>query len=222
MVRLCQVAPGKISVVYPAYDSGLYRAEHSEEKVAEVVIRLRIAVDYVLAIGTIHPRKNYALLMEAFAKLISLPRYRKMHLVIVGGKGWLYEKILAKARSLGLARSVRFLDYVPARDMPVLVSGARLLAFPSLHEGFGIPILEAQACGTPVVCSMTSSLPEAAGDGAVFVDPLDSDALCAAMERVMEDQALRGKLVRNGFENIKRFSWETSARQVLQIVRELE
>ena len=212
MPRFFRVAPEKISVVYPAYDAQLYQPIRDAAAIEKVKAKYRIGGDYILTIGTIHPRKNYARLVEAFARL----EIRDLRLIIVGKRGWLYNSIFGRVQSLNLKSPISFLDYVPASDMPALISGARLLAFPSLHEGFGLPILEAHACGTPVVCSMTSSLPEAAGDAALFFDPLDVDAIAGAMQRALTDEALRAKLIARGFDNLKRFSWEVSARQVLR------
>ena len=213
LVKYTRVAPGKITVVYPAYDAGLY-CPAREGLDMHLPPSFRIGSDYILAIGTIQPRKNYARLIEAFGRLTS----RNLRLIIVGKRGWLYDSILACSQELGLEGRVQFLDYVPTIEIPALIRGARLLAFPSLHEGFGLPILEAQACGTPVVCSMTSSMPEVAGDAALFVDPLDVDAIAGAIERALSDRALCDKLIAHGFENVKRFSWEKSARQILSIV----
>jgi glycosyltransferase involved in cell wall biosynthesis len=217
IVQLCHVAPEKISVIYPAFDARIYQRIRDVDKIKSTCEKYRIGNDYVLAIGTVHPRKNYARLIEAFGKLES----RDLRLVIVGKKGWLYQPILDRIQSLNLQSQISFLDYVPASDMSALIGGARLLAFPSLHEGFGLPVLEAQACGTPVVTSMTSSLPEAAGDAALLVDPLDVDAIAGAMQRLLTDETLRAKLVARGFDNIKRFSWEVSARQVLNIIESM-
>lgn len=217
LVQFCRIPSEKISVVYPAYDARAYRPIRDSERLQETRDRFRIGRDYVLAIGTIHPRKNYGRLIEAFSQLSI-----DCDLIIVGKKGWLAADVFERVKSLGLDSRVRFLDYVPASEMPALVSGARLFVFPSLHEGFGLPILEAQACGTPVVCSMTSSLPEAAGDGALFIDPCDVNALAAAMERVLKDSALRSKIIANGFRNLERFSWEKSAGEVLRVIQSLE
>ncbi len=217
LVELCRVAPEKISVVYPAYDAQLYQPVRDADAIERVQARYRVGKDYVLTIGTLHPRKNYTRLIEAFGKL----QIANCELVIVGKRGWLYDSIFARAQSLHLQSRISFLDYVPASDLPALISGARLLAFPSLHEGFGLPVLEAQACGTPVVCSMVSSLPEAAGDAALFFDPLDVDAIAGAMRRALTDDALRAKLIARGFDNVKRFSWESSARAALEIIRKI-
>ncbi|MBI4789531.1 MAG: glycosyltransferase family 4 protein [Chloroflexi bacterium] len=217
LVQLCGIAPDKITVVYPAFDARVYQPVRDPARLEATRAHFRIGGDYILTIGTIHPRKNYARLIEAVGRLGN----SNLGLVIVGKRGWLYEEIFTQVKRLNLQSLVSFLDYVPAEDMPALISGARMFAFPSLHEGFGLPVLEAQACGVPVVTSMTSSLPEAAGDGALFVDPCDVDALAAAMQRLLGDEVLRAKLVANGFRNLQRFSWEKSARQVLGVIHGL-
>jgi glycosyltransferase involved in cell wall biosynthesis len=211
LVRLVHVPPEKITVVYPAYDAQLYQPIRDTAGVGKVKAKYRIGIDYILTIGTIHPRKNYARLVEAFEQLA----IRDLGLVIAGKRGWLCDSLFKRVQSSNLQSQISILDYVPASDLPALICGARVFAFPSLHEGFGLPILEAQACGTPVVCSMTSSLPEAAGDAALFFDPLDVDAVAGAIQRALTDDPLRARLSARGFDNVRRFSWEVSARQVL-------
>ena len=122
---------------------------------------------------------------------------------------------------MGLEGRVLFPGYIPEEDKAPLLSGALAFVFPSLYEGFGLPVLEAQACGCPVVCSNTSSLPEVAGEGALLVDPTDTEALAAAMARLAGDPALRASLVERGFANLKRFSWERCARTVLGVFERL-
>ncbi len=210
LVKFLRIAPAKISVVYPAYDAQFYQPIRDNTLIQRTKTRYGIAGDYILTIGTIHPRKNYARLIQAMKSL------RNLKLVIVGKRGWLYDSIFKQADSLNVPLS--FLDYVPAADLPALLSGARLFTFPSLHEGFGLPILEAQACGVPVVCSNSSSLPEAAGEAAIFFDPLSVDAMADAIQRGLSDERLRAEMVSRGFENVKRFSWEQSARQVYDVL----
>lgn len=206
------IAREKISVVYPAYDAQLYNPLPDPAVNEEVRSRLRVGRDYIISVGTIHPRKNYARLLEAFQKL----GIDDCQLLIVGKKGWMYQEILANVERFG--NQVKLLDYVPLQDMPVLISGAKLFVFPSLYEGFGLPVLEAQACGVPVVCSNSSSLPEAAGEGAIFFDPLDIGAMKDAIQLGLNDAAVRTRLIELGRENVKRFGWEKSARAALDAI----
>jgi len=139
-------------------------------------------------------------------------------LVLAGKTGWLAEPIFRRVEELGLGDAVRFLGYVDDADLPALLSGAACFAFPSLYEGFGFPVLEAQACGTPVVASNVSSIPEVAGDGALFVDPHDTEALAGALARVLSDETLRAELIKRGFANVQRFSWRRCAEQMLAVL----
>jgi glycosyltransferase involved in cell wall biosynthesis len=216
LVKFSRVAPDKITVVYPAYDSHLYQPVQDQVMIQKTKDRYGVAGNYVLAIGTVHPRKNYARLIRAMARLEEVERSKDWRLVIVGKRGWLHHSILKEAESLN--HPISFLDYVPAPDLAALLSGARLFVFPSLHEGFGLPILEAQACGTPVVCSKSSSLPEAAGNAAIFFDPLEVEGMTDAIRSGLRDERLRAEMVSRGFENVKRFSWESSGRQVHDII----
>jgi glycosyltransferase involved in cell wall biosynthesis len=140
-----------------------------------------------------------------------------LHLVIAGGKGWLYEPILAAADASPLRERVHFAGFVADADLPGLYSLAELFVFPSHYEGFGIPVLEAMACGTPVVCADNSSLPEVAGDAALLVNATDIDGLAGAMNQVLNEPALRARLVERGFRQAARFSWEDAARRLLEV-----
>jgi glycosyltransferase involved in cell wall biosynthesis len=209
-------APDKITVVYPGYDNTAFRPVRDEEAIKAVKTKYNIAGDYILFVGTLQPRKNLTRLIEAFSN----PQYpiSNIQLLISGKKGWLYEAIFQRVEELELAGRVVFTGYVPEAELPALLSGARLFILPSLYEGFGLPVLEAMACGTPVVCSNVSSLPEVAGDAAVLVDPLDVEGLAAAMERVLGDEELRAELIERGFEQARKFSWEKCARETLDVL----
>ena len=141
-----------------------------------------------------------------------------MQLVLAGKKGWLYDDLFAQVDAAGLRERVLFPGYVEDADLAALLSGAIAFVFPSLYEGFGMPVLEAQACGVAVMTGKNSSLPEVAGDAALLVDPLDVDAIAAAMQRLVDDDELRQELTRRGFENVKRFSWEKCARETLAVL----
>jgi glycosyltransferase involved in cell wall biosynthesis len=143
-----------------------------------------------------------------------------VQLVLAGKRGWLYTDLFAQVERLGLANRVLFPGYIADADLPALLSGALGFVFPSLYEGFGIPVLEAGACGVPVITSNTSSLPEVAGDAALLVDPHDVDAIAEAMHRLVTDEALRTELARRGLENVQRFSWEKCARETLAVLLE--
>lgn len=210
------VDPAKITVVYPGYDSAAFRPVRGAAAIEAVKTRYGIGSEYILFVGTLQPRKNLTRLIEAYSSLAT----RQLKLVIAGKRGWLYEGIFRQVEELGLERQVVLTGYVTEEDLPTLLSGARLFVLPSLYEGFGLPVLEALACGTPVVCSNASSLPEVVGDAAILVDPLDVEELAAAMERILGNEALQAELIERGLEQARRFSWERCARKTLAVLEE--
>ncbi len=216
-VRHYGIPEEKITVIYEGVSPRFRPAD--PETVRAVRAKYGLPERFILYVGTIEPRKNLTALLEAYAALLSRNTRYAARLVIVGKKGWLYEGFFRRLRELGLEERVHFTGYVPDEDLPALYSAATLFVFPSLYEGFGLPVLEAMACGTPVVCSGTSSLPEVAGDAALLVDPTDIPALAAAMERALTDEALRASLRARGLERARRFTWEEAARQTITIYR---
>jgi glycosyltransferase involved in cell wall biosynthesis len=186
--------------------------------IAAVKARYGIAENgrYLLYLGTLQPRKNLTRLVEAFACLQAPTA--NLQLVLAGKKGWLYDDLFARVASLGLGGRVVFPGYIADGDKAALISGAAALVYPSLYEGFGLPVLEAMACGTPVLTSNGSSLPEVAGDAALLVDPLDVEAIAAGMSRLMEDADLRCSLVARGYVQASKFSWARAAQQVLEVL----
>lgn len=169
----------------------------------------------VLCVGTLEPRKNLPALIGAFKDLVD--RDLNYSLVIVGRKGWQYAEIFQTLEYSGIRDRVIFLDYVPQTDLPFLYNAADLFVYPSLYEGFGLPVLEAMACGVPVITSNTSSMPEIAGDAGLLVDPHNTDEWADAMHRVLTDRALHAKLAQRGLERSKLFSWERTARETLAV-----
>lgn len=165
---------------------------------------------YALFVGTQQPRKNLARLLEAWARLGG-----DAVLLIAGKRGWGGQDLHARASTLGIAGRVRFLGFIDEAHKARLMRGARAVIVPSLYEGFGLPVLEAQSAGVPVACSSTSALPEAAGEGALQFDPQDTGDMAAAIRRVMGDEALRARLIEAGRRNLMRFDWARSARAVL-------
>jgi glycosyltransferase involved in cell wall biosynthesis len=164
---------------------------------------------YVLFVGTIEPRKNLTRLLHAFEALHADGLCDA--LVIVGKRGWLYGDFFAELERSSVRDAVLYPGYVPDESLPAIYAGARILAFPSLYEGFGLPALEAMACGTPVACSGTSALPEVVGDAALTFDPTSQDAIIEALRQLLRDADLRGELVQRGFERAARFSWDRVA-----------
>ena len=183
---------------------------------AEVLARYRLPSRYVLAVGTLEPRKNLTTLLQAFARLRRGDGIDPaLRLVLVGARGWLDEPIYETVRSLGLDGMVHFAGFVDDDDLPAVYSGAALFVFASLYEGFGLPLLEAMACGVPVVTSNVSAMPEVAGDAAVLVDPRDADGLAGAIARLLRDDALRDRLRAAGLARARQFPWEATARRTL-------
>jgi glycosyltransferase involved in cell wall biosynthesis len=172
---------------------------------------------YVCYVGVLEPRKNLPLLVQAYG---ALPRgLQDMPLVIAGKQGWMYQEILERVTALGLRDRVIFTGYVPQDHLPALYNGARVVVYPSVYEGFGLPVLEAMQCGAPVVTTRSSSLPEVAGDGALLVDPRDEAGLTAALATLMTDDALAADLSRRALRQAGRFSWERCARETLAVYR---
>ncbi len=215
LVKLYNTPPEKVTVAYPGYDETLSPVR-DPAALAAVRTRYDIPGDYFLYLGTLQPRKNLARLIQAYSRLPT-----QASLVLAGKRGWLSDDLVPLVRRLGLEGRVLFTGYIPIEDRAPLLSGALAFVFPSLYEGFGLPILEAQACGCPVICSSTSSLPEVAGDSALQVPPDDVHALADAMARLEGDPELRRDLIERGFANIRRFSWERCARTVLRVIENL-
>ncbi|MEK7570706.1 MAG: glycosyltransferase family 1 protein [Patescibacteria group bacterium] len=184
----------------------------------ELKAKYGISDNFVLFVGTLQPRKNIARLIEAFAKV---PKKDDLQLVIVGKKGWLYEDILAAPQKYGVEKEVKFLHFVPDDELNILYAHARCYVLPSLYEGFGLPVLEAMSHNCPVITSNVSSMPEAGGDAALYVDPKDVDDIAKKIEKLVTDNALRKTLIEKGREQIKKFSWEKTARQTLFVLEEV-
>lgn len=213
------VPPEKITTAYPGLDP---RFTPDRDEVAIEALRLKYGIQRpsILAVSTIEPRKNYERLIAAFAQATHEPDGPQM-LVIAGRKGWLYDGVFEAVEKHQLGERVKFLDYISDDELPLLYKAADVLAMPSLSEGFGIPVAEAMASGTPVVCSTGGSLPEIAGDAALTVDPYDIDDLAAALLRLTRDIALRDTLVTRGLARTKAFSWDLSARAHLDVYHSL-
>jgi glycosyltransferase involved in cell wall biosynthesis len=173
------------------------------------------AGEFILFVGMLEPRKNIVTLLRAYKTM--LQKGLKLLLVIAGRKGWMYDDIYKTVKELSLENQVVFTGYVDDIDLPFIYNGATCFVYPSLYEGFGIPVLEAMACGVPVITSNVSSMPEIAGDAALLVDPIDADGLCTAMCKLIEDNVLRHTLGEKGIARARDFSWEKMARETVTV-----
>lgn len=215
MMEFWNIPSEKIQVVPCACSAALAPAR-SPEQIERVRRKYSLPERFVLFVGNSNPRKNLKRLIQAFDRAKreeNLP----LQLVIAGEQGWKFDRNQA-VEGIHNREDVRFIGFVPDEDMPTLYSAASLFAFPTLYEGFGIPVLEAQACGVPVLISRCSSLPEVGGDGALYVDPYDVESISEGIQTILTDPELAGELVRKGLENVRRFSWERSARRLHEII----
>lgn len=178
-----------------------------------------ISQKYILFVGTLQPRKNIERLVEAFSLLKNADK--NLQLVVVGKKGWLYEPILAAPEKYGVRDRVKFLEFVENDDLPSLYQHALFFVLPSLYEGFGLPVVEAMKYGCPVITSNVSSLPEAGGDAALYVNPESVTEITQAMEKLLDNPKLRQQMVKKGYEHIKQFSWEKAASKTLEVLEEI-
>ncbi len=209
--------PDRITPIHEAADPR-FRPQ-PPEKVAVVGARYRLPHRYLLFVGTIEPRKNLTRLLEAFELLHA--EGLTDGLVIVGKAGWLYEGFFTRLERSPARHAVLLTGYVPDDDLPAVYAGAQALVLPSLYEGFGLPVLEAMACGTPVACSRLSSLPEIGGDAALYFDPKETDDIFTALRSLLTDAELQADLRRRGIEQAGRFSWERTARETARVYRQV-
>lgn len=222
LIELYQTPPAKITVVYQGIDPTFAPAATADvQRVREKYTLCRpdgAARPYLLMVGTLEPRKNHVTAMRALARLkaAGLPHC----LLIAGGEGWLFAPSQAQVAALGLVDDVHFTGYVPAADLPALYSGAAAVLQPTLYEGFGFPVLEAMACGAPVVCSNSSSLPEAAGAAALLITPTDDEALAAAIQRLIVEPGLAEALRTQGTQRAATFRWERCAAETAAVYRQ--
>jgi glycosyltransferase involved in cell wall biosynthesis len=207
------VSEDRITVVYESWDRGIFHKPAVGEVIG-VRKKYKLDRDYLLFVGTIQPRKNLERLIEAFSKA----RVSE-DLILAGKPGWMDEPIYMAAKKSGVGGRVKFLNHVPDIDLPALYGGSTALVFPSLHEGFGIPVLEAMACETVVLTSSTTSLPEVGGDAALYVDPEDAQSIAEGIEEIVSNTKLRDLLLSKGKLQVQKFSWEKAANETLGVLR---
>jgi glycosyltransferase involved in cell wall biosynthesis len=215
LVKLNGIPAEKVDVVHSGIDNQL-RPVENRQVIETIRERLKLHGPYVLHVGRVQARKNLARLVEAFAKVRDAAP--NLSLVLVGRDVGGHSDVMKQITKLKLEDRVVLPGYVPDEDLAALYSGALVYAFPSLYEGFGFPALEAMACGTPVVCANTSSLPELVGDAALTVAPTDTQALAEAIQRLISDEGLRKALIARGLERAKQFTWESASKATLEVL----
>jgi glycosyltransferase involved in cell wall biosynthesis len=213
IVRLMGCPPQKIHVVYNGYNKQVYNTTPEKEK--HIQKKYHVS-DYILAVGPTYPHKNFELLITAYGNIDSTTR-RKHPLLIAGGMKPYVNKLKEFVKTAGLEDQVHFTGYIPADLMPSLYKEALFLVFPSLYEGFGFPLLEAMACGCPVTCSNTSSIPEVCGNAAIYFNPDNKAELTRAMNEMIKKPEIRNDLRRKGLAQSSLFSWESSAEKLKRI-----
>jgi len=212
IIRYLRADPAKIEVVYPAVDP-FFQSPADPEQIASTRSRFGIDRDYILCVGIYKPRKNHAGLLRAFQLLLKCGT--QPHLVIAGPMAEGEPILRALAQELGIAQHVIFTGFIHDAGLRALYSGSRVCVCPSVYEGFGFTVLEAMACGTPVVCSSATSLPEVAGKAALYFDPHKPEEMVVQLHSAFSDEAVRASLIANGCSNLLRFNWAEPARQTL-------
>lgn len=218
IISLYKTPAEKVTVVYPGFDRDIYHSKIPKTKQLQIRKKYGIAGKYLLYVGTLQPRKNLSKLIEAFRKL----KNKQVKLVIGGKKGWLYDQIFEQVKEQKLENRIIFLGFVPGEDLPGLIKGSQAYVLPSLYEGFGMPPVEAQAVGIPVVVSRVSSLPEVVGASGIYIeDPHSVDSIKEALEKVLSlRKNEREAIIEVGKENTKRFDWNLSAAKVIEILKQ--
>lgn len=216
VVNQLRISPERI-VVIPWGCDERFQPSGNLERFAVVQRKYRLPTRYLLFVGTLEPRKNLTTLLKAYAILRAERQAKDLKLVVVGRKGWLYDEVFETVKALALHEYVLFTDFVDDEDLPDLYRGAFLLVFPSLYEGFGLPILEAMASGVPVIASNTSSMPEVAGDAALLIDPRKPAAIAEGMAQLLADEQFRKTLTQRGLARARCFTWESAAQKTLAL-----
>jgi glycosyltransferase involved in cell wall biosynthesis len=218
-IKYLKIPENRIKVIYLAADKIYQPINNKHEIEEEIYKKYNIQIPFIIYVGTLEKRKNVSTLIKAFYRLkrIKIPH----KLVIVGKKGWLYNDIFKTIESMKIQEDVIFTGYVPEEDLVKLYNLADLFVYPSYYEGFGLPPLEAMACGCPVITSNTSSLPEVVGDAGILVDPYDVEGLAKAMYEVLKDESFRIELAKKGLERAKLFSWRKTSEETWKVYEEV-
>jgi GT2 family glycosyltransferase/glycosyltransferase involved in cell wall biosynthesis len=218
LMKYCGMHPNKIKVIYLGVDNQFTIIDDKKRK-ESVVKKYMLPEFFFLFTGLLSPRKNVEGVIQAYAQLMKDEKNIQHKLVIVGNKGWLYEPIFELVKKLQIEDKVIFTGYVDTEDLPVFYNLAEALLFPSFYEGFGLPILEAMACGCPVITSNISSMPEVAGEAAILINPRNICEIQEGMKTIISDKEVKTRLIKRGLEQVKGFSWENTAKETLDLYK---
>jgi glycosyltransferase involved in cell wall biosynthesis len=217
-IKLAGVPAEKIHTVHLGVTDE-FRTIRDVQVLDQIKAKYQLPENFLLYVGVMEPRKNLAGLLKAYQTLVA--EGIQQHLVIAGGKGWMIDQVLASVAESEMKARIHFTGHVPHEDLPAIFNLAEVFVYPSLYEGFGIPVLEALACATPVVTSNISSIPEITGDCALLIPPTDQQALTSALQRLLKDKSLRQDLARCGPERAAYFTWTHTARRTLAVYQQI-
>jgi glycosyltransferase involved in cell wall biosynthesis len=218
IVKFIGIEQEKIRVIYPGVSKIFSSQRTDNDRV--ILNKFKLLPGYILTVGTLEPRKNLIRLLDAY-KLLAAGEENIPQLVIAGGQGWLLEDIQKAVDSLGLREKVVFTGYVSDADLPALYRNAKIFVYPSLYEGFGLPPLEAMACGIPVISSNTSSIPEVVGDAGLLIDPYRPDEIAQAITEVLRNEELHTRMIRAGITRSALFNWDKTAQEMIKLYHEV-
>lgn len=221
IIKYLNVPENKIHVISLGVDTKYYHSNYTEQMIQAVKDKYGIHEKYLFYQGTLEPRKNLKKLIEAYAISIKNIPYAP-DLILAGKKGWMYDEIFETVKLFKLEEKVKFLGYIELEEIPKLMSGAIAFVYPSLYEGFGLPPLEAMACGAPVIASNVSSIPEVVGNAGILVNPQSKEEIAEAMIKIVKDEQLRNELHEKGIIRARKFQWSKATEQVIEIIEEVK
>lgn len=210
IMNFYNIPEDRITVAYPGFDNNIYKIINESDKIEQAKEKYGIKSKYIVFVGTLQPRKNLPTLLDAIKNI------NNINLVIIGKKGWLYEGIFNKVKELGLEKRVIFTNYIPEKEIALLLNGAECLVLPSLYEGFGIPVVESMACGCPVVASNVSSLPEIVSEAGALFPPKSHKELLSCLENIINDVKYRKELSNKGLERARQFNWDICTQKIVE------
>ncbi len=220
VIKYFHVPEEKLTVIYLGVDN-IFKEEIDLNFRKRVLEKYGLTDKYLLCVASIEPRKNFLRIINAFSEFIKKEEYKRYSLICVGGRGWKNTEIYSQVKKGGLKNKIKFLGFVQESELAVIYKQAEIFLYPSLYEGFGLPVLEAMACQTPVITSNISSLPEIAGNAAIMVNPCSEKQIYEVIIYLVGDENKRKQLINMGLENIKKFSWENTAKQTLSIYQQI-